>query len=73
MLAYQVGSWAREAQAFKEQVTLSLRTNTTDYLQEEATLFPPREALQDFFKDVDELSLRMERLKARFDESQVAS
>lgn len=67
VVAYQVGSLVRQGLGFKRQLSESLRLNITDYLQEELCLFPPREAVNDFFNDIDELSLRLERLTARVD------
>jgi len=64
VVAYQIGSFFRQGVAFKEQVSTSLRQNLTEYLQEELRLFPPREEIEDFFKDIDALSLSVERLAA---------
>ncbi len=65
VVAYQVGSLVRQGLGFKRQLGESLRLNITDYLQEELRLFPPREAVNDFFNDIDELSLQLERLIAQ--------
>ena len=46
----------------------SLNTTATDireYLHEEKRCFPPREEIEDFFDDVHELALQVERLEAR--------
>jgi ubiquinone biosynthesis protein UbiJ len=64
VVAYQVGSFFRQGFAFKRQVSNSMQHNLTEYLQEELRAFPPREEVDDFFKDVDDLSLRVERLAA---------
>lgn len=64
VVAYQVGSFFRQGFAFKRQMSDSVRHNLTEYLQEELRVFPPREEINDFFKDVDDLSLRVERLAA---------
>lgn len=64
VVAYQVGSLVRQGLEFKRQLGESLRMNITDYLQEELRVFPPREAVNDFFNDIDELSLQLERLTA---------
>jgi ubiquinone biosynthesis accessory factor UbiJ len=65
VVAYQLGSLFRQGLAFKRQLGRSLRSNLTDYLQEELRIFPPREELNDFFSGVDALSLDVERLQAR--------
>lgn len=64
VVAYQVGSFFRKGLAFKQQMSASMCHNLTDYLQEELRAFPPREEINDFFKDVDDLSLSVERLAA---------
>ena len=64
VVAYQVGSLVRQGLAFKKQFSESMRRDVTEYLQEELRAFPPREEVNDFFNDIDELSLRVERLAA---------
>ena len=51
-------------QQVKKQFSESMRRDVTEYLQEELRAFPPREEVNDFFNDIDELSLRVERLAA---------
>ena len=67
VVAYQVGSFVRQGLSFKRQVKESLRTNITEYLQEESRLFPPREEVADFFNDIDALTLLVDRLTAHVD------
>lgn len=64
VVAHQIGSFFRQGLAFKHRMDKSMRHNVTEYLQEEARVFPPREEVNNFFDDVDELSLRAERLAA---------
>lgn len=64
VVAHQIGSVFRQGLAFKNRVDASMRNNMTEYLQEEARVFPPREELNNFFSDIDELSLRAERVAA---------
>ncbi len=64
VVAYQVGSLVRQHRAFQQRVRASLRHDVTEYLQEELRIFPPREEVNDFFNDIDDLSLRVERLAA---------
>lgn len=64
VVAYQIGSFVRHGLAFKRQISSSMRQNVTEYLQEELRAFPPREEINDFFNDIDALSLRTERLSA---------
>ncbi len=64
VIAHQMGSLFRQGRAFKRHASESLRLNVTEYLQEELRAFPPREEINDFFSDIDALSLRVERLSA---------
>jgi ubiquinone biosynthesis protein UbiJ len=66
VVAHQVGSLVRQGLAFQRKVTASFCHDVTEYLQEESRVFPPKEEVGDFFNDIDELSLRVERLQARF-------
>lgn len=38
----------------------------TEYLQEERRLVPSAQEVNDFFQDIDDLGLRVERLMAHF-------
>ena len=51
-------SWGREARS-------SLERQLEEFIHEEARLSPPRLELEDFYSDVQELSLRVERLESR--------
>jgi len=68
VVAYQIGSFFRQGREFKQQVSKSIRQNISEYLQEELSMLPPREAIEDFFKDIDELSLSVERLAAHIEQ-----
>lgn len=63
-IAYQLGCVVQQGLAFKQQLSTSMQSNITEYLQEEIRVFPPREEVEDFFNDIDELSLHVERLEA---------
>lgn len=67
-IAYKLGSFVREGIACKQRIGKSICQNTTEYLQEELGTFPPREEVNDFFNDVDELSLQVERLSAHINQ-----
>lgn len=41
-----------------------MRQNVSEYLQEELRVTPTKYELEDFFAEVDELSLTVERLQA---------
>ena len=64
VVAHQIGSFVRKGMAFKKQFDESMRQNVTEYLQEELRIVPSRNELDDFFTEVDELSLSVERLQA---------
>ncbi len=64
LVAYQVGSLVRQGLTFKRQVSHSIRQDLTEFLQEELRVFPPKEEINDFFNDIDALSLSVERLAA---------
>ncbi|MBA3535509.1 MAG: SCP2 sterol-binding domain-containing protein [Tatlockia sp.] len=65
VVAHQLGSVFRQGLAFKKQLSASMRSNLSDYLHEEIRCFPPREEIDDFFSDIDILSLDVERLEAQ--------
>lgn len=62
--AYQLGAMVRRGLAFKRRITSTLQQHVSEYVHEECRLFPPKEELDDFFKDVDDLSLHVERVAA---------
>lgn len=64
VVAYQLGSLFKQGLAFQRQLTSSLQQNFTEYFQEELRLFPCAEEINDFFNDVDQLALDVERLAA---------
>lgn len=64
VVAHQLGSFFRQGLVFKKQLGESMRHNITDYLQEELGSLPPRAEIDDFFTDIDELALAVERLQA---------
>ncbi len=63
--AYQTGRVMRGMRAFKQRVERTFMRNLNEYLHEEINLFPPVEALQHFFNEVDELRMDVDRLEAR--------
>ncbi|ASQ47410.1 ubiquinone biosynthesis accessory factor UbiJ [Legionella clemsonensis] len=64
VVAHQVGSLFRQGFAFKKQLQESFHHNMANYLHEELRLFPSREEIEDFYKDIDQLALDVERLQA---------
>jgi ubiquinone biosynthesis protein UbiJ len=65
VIAHQVGNVFRGLTAWAQQSRNSLRQDITEYVQEETRCLPPREELQDFFRDVDQVRDAAERLELR--------
>lgn len=72
VVAHQIGSFVRKGMNFKKQFDDSMRSNITEYLQEELRAVPSRNELEDFFNDIDELSLDLERLHAHINQLMTA-
>ncbi|KTD57148.1 SCP-2 sterol transfer family protein [Legionella sainthelensi] len=64
VVAHQIGSFFRKGLQFKKQFDESVRQNMAEYLQEELRVVPSKYELEDFFAEIDELSLSVERLQA---------
>ncbi len=64
VIAYQVGSFVRQGISFQKKVRASFSQSLTEYIQEELRVSPGKEEIEDFFKDIDELTLDVERLEA---------
>jgi ubiquinone biosynthesis protein UbiJ len=63
VIAYQVGSFVRKGLTFGKDLSESLRQNTTEFLQEEAGIFPTRMEVEDFFTSIDTLALDVQRMQ----------
>lgn len=70
-LAFKIGNVFRQGKAVQQHLYSSLHATITDYLYEESRVFPPREEVNDFFNDIDELSLAVERLEAKINQLMV--
>lgn len=64
VVAHQLGSFVRKGLSFTKRIDESMRQNMSEYLQEELRILPSHNELEDFYKEVDELSLSVERLQA---------
>jgi ubiquinone biosynthesis protein UbiJ len=73
VVAYQIGCFMRKGLQYKKQWKQSMRQNLTEYLQEELHVLPSSNELDDFYHQVDELSLQMDRLEAHVHELTSAS
>ncbi|MDP3268244.1 MAG: SCP2 sterol-binding domain-containing protein [Legionella sp.] len=65
VVAHQIGSLVKKGLHFKKQFSETMRLNVTEYLQEELRAFPSKGEIDDFFTDIDELSLNVERVQAQ--------
>lgn len=63
--AYQTGRFVHKLKKFSQQVNQSLLQTINEYLHEESELVPPKEALHDFYNEVDDLRMDVDRLYAR--------
>lgn len=64
VVAHQIGNFMRHGISFKRRLSDSFRQNLTDYLHDECRLFPSQQELEDFYTEIDELNLSVERLAA---------
>lgn len=63
--ARQVGELLRGAASFVARAFTSLRRDGEDFLRHELGLFPPKQAMREFLRDVDDLRLDSDRVQAR--------
>lgn len=64
---HQLAQMLRAAFSWGRQASNSLGRQLDEFIHEEARLSPPRLELEDFYRDVQELGLRVERLQSRTD------
>jgi len=69
IIAHHFGNCARATVAWGQKAASSLQKNTTEYLQEEIMILPQREALDDFYRDIDELRNDVERIDMRIEQA----
>ena len=63
--AHQIGRAAEKLKKFSSRFKKSMSQNVNEYIHEEINVFPPKEALQDFFSDIDVLRMDVDRIEAR--------
>lgn len=71
IVAHQIGSAVRKGVMFAKGAKESLKRNMTEYLQEELRLVPGTEELEDFYRDIDDLALQVERMTAHIEHLKV--
>jgi ubiquinone biosynthesis protein UbiJ len=62
---HQLAQLLRQAFAWSKQASLSLTRQLEEFIHEEARLSPPRLEVEDFYRDLQELGLRVDRLQSR--------
>lgn len=62
---HQLAEILRSAFGWGRQATVSLARQLEEFIHEEARLSPPRLEVEDFYRDVQELGLRVDRLQSR--------
>lgn len=63
--AHQFGRLLNNVKSWLSNTEQSFSDNINEYLHEETQCFPPREALQDFYNDIDQLRMDTDRIEAR--------
>jgi len=71
--AHHLGSISARIKNISEQIQETLAQNVNEYVHEEVNWFPPKEALNDYFHDVDSLRMDVDRLEARVKQLQAAA
>jgi ubiquinone biosynthesis protein UbiJ len=67
VLAHKIGRVFYQLKNFSQRNRKVFLADMNDYLHEEAEFLPTREALQDFFEDIDNLRMTADRLEARLE------
>lgn len=63
--SHHIGRFAKSAMNWLKKSKNTLRLNISDYLQEEIKCYPPKEEVENFYHEVDELRMAVDRLEAR--------
>ena len=64
---HQLAQLLRQAFSWGKQATSSLTRQLEEFIHEEARLSPPRLEVEDFYRDVQALALRLDRAESRTD------
>ena len=65
VVGHQLAEMLRGVFSWSKQASASFGRQLEEFIHEEARLSPPRLELEDFYKDVQQLGLRVERLESR--------
>ena len=63
--AYHLGNLFRKTKSWLRNSNESITASINDYIHEEAQWLPTREALQDFFNDIDTIRMDTDRIEAK--------
>lgn len=63
--AYHAAKWVRRTGKWLRSIEQTLTNNVNEYVHEEKQWLPTREALQDFFNDIDALRMDVDRIEAK--------
>lgn len=63
--AYHTGRFIRSMGDWLRKADKTFSQNVNEYIHEEAACLPPREALNDFFSEIDTLRMDVDRVEAR--------
>ncbi|MCC5792714.1 MAG: SCP2 sterol-binding domain-containing protein [Legionellaceae bacterium] len=66
IVAHQLGTVFRQGRDFGQRVVSSFHHNVDEYIHEELQLAPGAEELADFYQDIDDLLMDVERVEAQF-------
>lgn len=64
VIAWQIGSLVRQGLQFNKQYRDSMTLNVREFLQEELQVTPCKAELNDFYKEIDQLILDVDRIEA---------
>ncbi|MBB71726.1 MAG: sterol-binding protein [Legionellales bacterium] len=64
-IAHGIGGFIRKLCGWGKSTRNTMKSNLTEYMQEEIRYFPPRQEIEDFMDDVDSLRNSVERLALR--------
>lgn len=70
VVAHQLGSLVNKGLKWTQQFSQSMQDNLNEYVHEELQLSPGPAELADFYQDVDQLALDVERLEAKIKQLQ---
>jgi ubiquinone biosynthesis protein UbiJ len=69
---HQLAQGLRGLFSWGQQASASFIRQLEEYIHEEARLAPPRQEVEDFYQDLEQLNLRVDRLQARLGKLAVA-